>query len=147
MPGCMSQDSLSLWIADMLNSLQRSDCCLLGRVVRETNVFRGLDHDPPSDEPWIVAGVDQFCQPVERCVRIRASHRFDEGADRVVVLDGGAAGGPAAEPADFTLPGDRAQLRLPAELCAGLGQPVTTSNRHTICQGALKKPLGRGRES
>ena len=62
------------------------ECLRIG----EPDVLAGEDHDPPSDEHRILAGVDHAHQPVQRRVWVRPAHALDEGGDRVVVLVPGA---------------------------------------------------------
>ena len=53
--------------------------------IRQPDVLRGGNHQPPRDEARILAGMQHLRQPVERGVRIRAADRLDEGGNRVVV--------------------------------------------------------------
>ena len=54
--------------------------------VRHPDILARADDDPAGNEPDVLAGVEHFGEPVEGCVWIAASHAFDEGTDRVVVL-------------------------------------------------------------
>ena len=44
-----------------------------------------MDDDSPRDESWVFTGMDHLREPIKCGIRITASHRLDEGRDRVVV--------------------------------------------------------------
>ena len=54
--------------------------------IGQPDVLARQNHQPPRDEPHLLAGVEHFRQPVERRVRVGAAHAFYKCGDRVVVL-------------------------------------------------------------
>ena len=54
--------------------------------VRQPDVLRGEDHQPPCEEAWLLAPGQHARQIVDRGIGVAAPHRFDEGRDDVVVL-------------------------------------------------------------
>ncbi len=53
--------------------------------VGQADILPGQDDQAAQDEARVFPGVQHFRQPVQGGVRVGAAHRFDEGADRVVM--------------------------------------------------------------
>ena len=62
--------------------------------VGQPDVLGRRDHQPPGDEPGVLARLEHPGQPVEAGVGVRAPDALDEGADDVVVLVARRSGGP-----------------------------------------------------
>ncbi len=56
-----------------------------GRRIGVAHVLAGEDHDPPGEEPHVLAPFQHPRQPVEGRVRVAAANALDQGADRVVM--------------------------------------------------------------
>ena len=56
-----------------------------GLWIGQPDVFAGQDHQPACDEHQVLARLEHARQPVDSRVRVRATHGFNEGRDRVVV--------------------------------------------------------------
>ena len=88
--GCNVNDRLCQWYPG-LGPANEFGCLESGagqhqcHRVGQTDVFGRMNDDPSRNEPWILARVNHFCQPVQSRVRIAAAHRFDKCRNRVVM--------------------------------------------------------------
>ena len=88
--GCrLRQNNLSLRHTDSLHC-QRSIGSHNKRLrIRIAHILRGANHDSSGNKSHLFPGIQHPCQIIDRSIRIRASHAFDESRDGIIVIVSG----------------------------------------------------------
>ncbi len=82
----MRQRQLGFGHADQRHRLCGGDRHLQRARAGHADVLAGQNHQPAGDEPRVLPGDQHAGQIVQRGIDVGTAHRFDEGADDVVVL-------------------------------------------------------------
>ena len=83
---CLGEDDLGFRHTHAFHCLSCCYCYAEGLWIGVSDVFGCQDHDAAGDEFDIFSGVEHFCQVVDSCIWVRASHALDEGGDDVVMV-------------------------------------------------------------
>ena len=85
----LRQRNPSFGKSDEVKSVFGGDGDLQRLRIGVADIFRRENHHAPSDKERIFAGLDHAHHPINRCVRVAATHAFDERRDYIVMLVAG----------------------------------------------------------
>ena len=80
----LGQRELAFGCSQALKGRHRVERDLKGTRVREADILTCHAYHAPADIEWIGTAVEHAAEPVQRCVRVGAAHRFVQGRDLII---------------------------------------------------------------